>query len=75
MRMYKLLNQANGVLLRSNKLIQYETIDFLFRPRHLYTSVRIRPTEYKIPDVSYDEQYECRDFTRGINSINYDNET
>jgi len=62
--MYKLLHQVNEILIRSNKLIQYETIDFSFRPRHFYKVICIKPTKYKVPNVPYDEQYESRDFKR-----------
>ena len=39
---------------------QYETIDFvpqIFKTKPLI----VKPTEYKIPNVPYDEQYENRD--------------
>ena len=39
---------------------QYETIDFvpqIFKNKPLI----VKPTEYKIPNVPYDEQYENRD--------------
>ena len=63
MRMFKLLNQVTDIYVRSNKIITYETIDFFLNPS-LYKVIRIKPTKYKIPDVPYDEQYECRDFKR-----------
>ena len=62
MRMYKLLNDATQILIRCNKKIRYETIDFYFNPKHLYTLKTIKPTVYKIPKVPYKEQYEQRDF-------------
>ena len=62
MRMYKLLNDATKILIRCNKKISYETIDFVFKPKHFYTLITIKPTEYKIPKVPYKEQYESRDF-------------
>ena len=64
MRMYKLLHQVTDIYVCSNKTITYETIDFFFKPRQFYKVIRIKPTKYKIPDVPYDEQYECRDFKR-----------
>jgi len=63
MRMFR-LNHATEFYVRSNKIISYETIDFFFKPYHFYKVKRIKPTKYKIPDVPYDEQYECRDFKR-----------
>ena len=59
--MYNLLNKTI-ILFCSKKLIRYETIDFYFNPKHLYTLITIKPTEYKIPKVPYKEQYESRDF-------------
>jgi len=65
MKMYtKLFRHINSnVWIRSNvKSIQYETIDFNFKPDKFYTLKRITPTVYKIPKVPYNEQYESRDF-------------
>ena len=65
MKMYtKLFRHINSnVWIRSNvKSIQYETIDFNFKPDKFYTLKRITPTVYKIPKVPYKEQYESRDF-------------
>ena len=58
--MYKLLNDVTIILVR-NKIIKYETIDFVFKPREFYKSITIKPTEYKISKVPYKEQYESRD--------------
>jgi len=60
----KLFRHINSnVWIRSNvKSIQYETIDFNFKPDKFYTLKRITPTVYKIPKVPYNEQYESRDF-------------
>ena len=60
--MYKLVNNATVILIRSNKLIRYETIDFMFKPRLFFKSITVKPIEYKIPKVPYKEQYESRDF-------------
>ena len=62
MRMYNLLKNSTVILFRSNKTIKYETIDFVFKPRHLYKLKTIKPTVYKIPNIPYSEQYESRDF-------------
>ena len=59
--MYNLLNKTI-ILFCSKKLIRYETIDFVFKPRHIYKLKTIKPTVYKIPKVPYKEQYESRDF-------------
>ena len=61
MRMYNLLNKTI-ILFCSTKKIRYETIDFVFKPRHLYKLKTIKPTVYKIPNIPYSEQYESRDF-------------
>ena len=43
------------------KRIKYETVDFI--PSYIYREpIIIKPTEYKIPNVPYNEQYESRDF-------------
>ena len=42
------------------KCIRYETIDFI--PQVFKnTPLIVKPTEYKIPNVPYEEQYENRD--------------
>ena len=69
--MFKILNNVTNVSnvsnmtniwLRSNKKIRYETIDFNFKPRHLYKLIVAERTQFRIPKVSYSEQYESRDF-------------
>ena len=65
MKMYtKLFRNFNtNIWKRSNiKYIKYETIDFNFKPNHLYLVKRIIPTSYNIPNVPYKEQYESRNF-------------
>ena len=42
------------------KCIRYETVDFIPQIFN-YLPVIIKPTEYKIPNVPYEEQYESRD--------------
>ena len=42
------------------KCIRYETIDFIPQMFN-HPPLIIKPTEYKIPNVPYDEQYENRD--------------
>ena len=42
------------------KCIQYETVDFVPQVFN-YLPIIIRPTDYKIPNVPYKEQYESRD--------------
>ena len=42
------------------KCIRYETVDFIPQIFN-YLPVIIKPTEYKIPNVPYKEQYENRD--------------
>mgnify|MGYP000335987432 CR=1 FL=1 len=59
-----LKTNTTGIFIRSKKFIQYETIDFSFKPYKLYKLTKIIKTNYKIPDVPYDEQYEYRDFKR-----------
>ena len=49
------------ILLRSQKKILYETVDFNFNPKHVYTLKVIKPTIFKIPNIPYKEQYESRD--------------
>jgi len=66
--MFKILNNVTNVSnvtniwLRSNKNISYETIDFNFKHRHLYKLIVAERTQFRIPKVSYSEQYESRDF-------------
>ena len=66
--MFKILNNVSNmtnmsnIWLRSNKKIRYETIDFNFKPRHLYKLIVAERTKFRIPKVSYSEQYESRDF-------------
>uniref|UniRef100_A0A6C0CZK3 Uncharacterized protein n=1 Tax=viral metagenome TaxID=1070528 RepID=A0A6C0CZK3_9ZZZZ len=65
MKMYTRLirNIQSTVWKRSNvKSIEYETIDFNFKPNKFYNVKRIEPTVYNIPKVPYNEQYESRDF-------------
>tara|TARA_Y100000590_G_C15104103_1_gene782388 strand:- start:63 stop:254 length:192 start_codon:yes stop_codon:yes gene_type:complete len=62
--MFKLLRDLSKVYnlpKRKNiKCIRYETIDFV--PQVFKnTPLIVKPTEYKIPNVSYEEQYENRD--------------
>ena len=45
---------------RNIKCIRYETIDFVPQIFN-YSPLIIKPTEYKIPNVPYEEQYENRD--------------
>ena len=42
------------------KCIQYETVDFVPQVFN-YLPIIIKPTDYKIPNVPYKEQYENRD--------------
>ena len=56
------MSNMSNIWLRSNKKIRYETIDFNFKPRHLYKLIIAEPTQFCIPKVSYSEQYESRDF-------------
>lgn len=65
MRMYTQLfkNITSNIWKRSNvKSIEYETIDFTFKPNKFYSVRILKPTEYNIPRVPYGEQYETRDF-------------
>lgn len=65
MKMYRLLfrHVNTNVWKRSIiKSINYESIDFNFKPNNFYIVRRILPTKYKIPNVPYDKQYESRDF-------------
>ena len=48
--------------LDTQKKILYETIDFNFDPKHVYTVKKIYPTKFRIPKVPYEKQYESRDF-------------
>lgn len=61
MRMYKLLENSTVIFQRSNKQILYETIDFVFKPNHIFKKIIIKPSFYKIPNVPYKKQYEQRD--------------
>ena len=64
MRMLKnsVLSYPKLFIVKSQKNILYETIDFNFKPNHYYQNIVIKPTKFKIPNVSYKEQYESRDF-------------
>ena len=62
MRMFKKLFNPPSILLRTRKKILYETIDFNFDPKHVYTLKKIYPTKFHIPKVPYEKQYESRDF-------------
>ena len=64
MRMLKnsITSFPNLFIIKSRKNIVYETIDFTFRPNHYYSIKIVKPTIFKIPNVSYREQYETRDF-------------
>ena len=42
------------------KCIRYETVDFIPQIFN-YSPLIVKPTEYKIPNVPYKEQYESRD--------------
>ena len=42
------------------KCIRYETVDFVPQVFN-YSPIIIKPTDYKIPNVPYKEQYESRD--------------
>ena len=42
------------------KCIRYETVDFVPQVFN-YLPIIIKPTDYKIPNVPYKEQYESRD--------------
>ena len=42
------------------KCIRYETVDFIPQVFN-YLPIIIKPTDYKIPNVPYKEQYESRD--------------
>ena len=42
------------------KCIRYETVDFIPQIFN-YPPLIVKPTEYKIPNVPYEEQYESRD--------------
>jgi hypothetical protein len=59
--LFRHLDYSN-IWIRSSKIIKYETIDFNFKPKHVYILKRIQSTKYIIPNVPYKEQYECRDF-------------
>ena len=59
-KIYNLPKVYNLPKQRNIKCIRYETIDFIpqvFKNTHLI----VKPTEYKIPNVPYEEQYESRD--------------
>ena len=56
------MSNMSNIWLRSNKKIRYETIDFNFKPRHLYKLIVVERTQFRIPKVSYSKQYESRDF-------------
>ena len=62
MRMFKKLFNPATIVLRTQKKILYETIDFNFNPNHVYTVKKIYPTKFRIPTVPYEKQYESRDF-------------
>jgi hypothetical protein len=62
MRMFKYYKNIPGIWLRTNKKIQYETIDFNFDSKHTYKLKVIEKTKFFIPKVPYDKQYEYRDF-------------
>ena len=56
----------NNVFIRSNKSIKYESIDFTFKPNHFYRVIKLSPTQFKIPNIPYSQQYESRDFNKEI---------
>ena len=60
--MFKIMHDMPNIWLRTTKNSRYETIDFVFKPRHVYKLKTIKPTVYKIPNVPYMDQYESRDF-------------
>ena len=62
MRMFKHVFNPATIVLRTKKKILYETIDFNFDPKHVYTLKKIYPTKFRIPKVTYEKQYESRDF-------------
>lgn len=62
MRVFKRLFNPATILLRTQKKILYETIDFNFDPKHVYTVKKIYPTKFRIPNIPYEKQYESRDF-------------
>ena len=64
MRMLKntILSYPKLFIIKSQKNIRYETIDFNFKPDHYYKVIKVEPTQFKIPKVKYEEQYESRDF-------------
>ena len=62
MRMFKHIFNPPTIVLRTQKKILYETIDFNFNPKHVYTLKKIFPTKFCIPKVPYEKQYESRDF-------------
>lgn len=62
MRVFKRLFNPATIVLRTQKKILYETIDFNFDPKHVYTVKKIYPTKFRIPKVPYEKQYESRDF-------------
>ena len=56
----KMYNLPKVNIQKNIKCIRYETVDFIPQIFN-YLPVIIKPTEYKIPNVPYEEQYESRD--------------
>ena len=56
------IKYKSTILMKSNKNILYETIDFTFKPNHYYTLKTIKPTSFNLPQTTYEKQYESRDF-------------
>ena len=54
------IKYKSTILMKSNKNILYETIDFTFKPNHYYTLKTIKPSLFDLPKTTYEKQYEFR---------------